>query len=33
MPPDKEDSALQAMMDRLAMENEEVDGDAPEEED
>jgi translation initiation factor 2 subunit 1 len=35
MPPkavsDKEDSALQAMMDRLAMENEEVDGDAPEE--
>jgi translation initiation factor 2 subunit 1 len=29
----KEETELQAMMDRLALENEEVDGDAPEEED
>lgn len=29
---DKEENELQAMMDRLAMENAEVDGDAPEEE-
>jgi translation initiation factor 2 subunit 1 len=29
---DKEETELQAMMDRLAAENEEVDGDAPEEE-
>jgi len=28
---DKEENALQEMMDRLALENEEVDGDAPEE--
>jgi translation initiation factor 2 subunit 1 len=28
----KEENELQAMMDRLALENEEVDGDAPEEE-
>jgi translation initiation factor 2 subunit 1 len=28
---DKEENELQAMMDRLALENEEVDGDAPEE--
>ena len=28
----KEETELQAMMDRLAAENEEVDGDAPEEE-
>ena len=28
---DKEETELQAMMDRLALENEEVDGDAPEE--
>jgi translation initiation factor 2 subunit 1 len=27
---DKEENELQAMMDRLALENEEVDGDAPE---
>jgi translation initiation factor 2 subunit 1 len=30
---DKEENELQAMMDRLALENEEVDGDAPEDED
>lgn len=29
---DKEENELQAMMDRLALENEEVDGDAPDEE-
>jgi translation initiation factor 2 subunit 1 len=29
---DKEENELQAMMDRLAMENQEVDGDAPDEE-
>ena len=28
----KEETELQAMMDRLALENEEVDGDAPEDE-
>jgi len=27
---DREESELKAMMDRLALENEEIDGDAPE---
>lgn len=29
---DREESELKAMMDRLALENEEIDGDAPEDE-